>query len=272
MTNFLGGSFMRLQDKVSLIVGGTSGIGLATAGLFSKEGAKVVIVGRQAEKGQAAVDEIRRRGGDATFVRADVSREDEATRTVESTIQRFGRMDVLFNNAGISPMGKICDTTADEWDTVMAVNLKGVFLVSKAAIPVMERSGGGSIINTSSIFGVTGSAIYAAYCAAKAGVIGLTKAMALECAQKKIRVNCISPGAVRTEMMEQEFIIFSQEKGIPVDVLREAHAKKSPLRKLADPEEIAPLVVYLASDESSFVTGSNFVIDGGRLASCDSPA
>jgi NAD(P)-dependent dehydrogenase (short-subunit alcohol dehydrogenase family) len=263
---------MRLKDKVSLIVGGTSGIGLATADLFSKEGAKVVIVGRQAEKGQAAVDKIRRQGGDAAFVRADVSREDEANHTVESTVQHFGRMDVLFNNAGISPMGKICDTSADEWDTVMAVNLKGVFLVSKAAIPVMERSGGGSIINTSSIFGVTGSAIYAAYCASKAGVIALTKAMALECAPKKIRVNCISPGAVRTEMMEQEFIIFSQEKGIPVDVLREAHAKKSPLRKLAAPEEIAPLVVYLASDESSFVTGSNFLIDGGRLASCDSPA
>jgi len=262
---------MRLKDKVSLIVGGTSGIGLATAGLFIKEGAKVVIVGRQAEKGQAAVDEIRRKGVDAMFVTADVSRENDANCAVESTIQHFGRMDVLFNNAGIAPIRKIHEMTADEWDTVMAVNLKGVFLVSKAAIPVMERNGGGSIINTSSIFGITGSANYGAYCASKAGVIGLTKAMALECAEKKIRVNCISPGAVRTKMMEQEFILFSREKGIPADVLREAHAKKSPLGRLAAPEEIAPLVVYLASEESSFVTGSNFLIDGGRLASCDSP-
>jgi NAD(P)-dependent dehydrogenase (short-subunit alcohol dehydrogenase family) len=263
---------MRLKDKVSLIVGGTSGIGLATAGLFSKEGAKVVIVGRHPEKGQAAVDEITRRGGDATFVRADVSREDEANRTVESTVEHFGRLDVLFNNAGVSFIRKIHEIPADEWDTVIAVNLRGVFLVSKAAIPVMEKNGGGSIINTSSIFGITGSANYGAYCASKAGVIGLTKTMALECAQKKIRVNCISPGAVRTEMMEQGFIIFSQEKGIPADVLREAHAKKSPQGRLAAPEEIAPLVVYLASDESSFVTGSNFLIDGGRLASCDSPS
>ncbi len=263
---------MRLRDKVSLIVGGTSGIGLATARIFSREGSKVVIVGRNPEKGEAAANQINKGDGSAIFVRADASRAEDAERIARLTIKEYGKLDVLFNNAGIVLIRKIVEMTEDEWDRMMAVNLKSVFLVSKFAIPLMEEQGGGSIINTSSIFGISGAQNYAAYCAAKAAVVLLTKTMALECVQKNIRVNCISPGSVRTDMLEWEMDFYSRQKGKPAEVILEEHARKTPMHRLAMPEEIASLVLYLASDESSFVTGSDFVIDGGRLASCDSPS
>ncbi len=261
-----------MKGKVSLIVGGTSGIGLATAKLFSKEGARVVIAGRNPEKGNAAVDQLKRAGQDVIFVMADVSGEKEAKMVVDTTIEKYGTVNVLFNNAGIAPIRKIREMTESEWDDVMAVNVKSVFMVSKRVIPEMEKKGGGSIINTSSIFGINGSENYSAYCASKAAVLLFTKTMALECAGSNIRVNSISPGAVQTEMMEQEFKLFSKESGKSVDALREAHARKCPMHRLATADEIAPLVLYLASDESSFVTGANFVIDGGRIASCDLPS
>jgi NAD(P)-dependent dehydrogenase (short-subunit alcohol dehydrogenase family) len=262
---------MRLKDKISLIVGGTSGIGLATARLFSEEGAKVALVGRDPEKGRAAVEEINGRHGDVIFVQSDASRAEDAKRAVTETIDAYGRIDVLFNNAGIVLIQGLTDMTENEWDTMMAVNIKSVFLMSKYAIPMMEKTGGGSIINTASILGLAGTEGYAAYSASKAAIIVLTKTMALECVPKNIRVNCISPGAVKTNMLDWEMDFFSRKSGKPPEVVFNEHAQKTPLGRDGTPDEIASLVLYLASDDSSFVTGSNFVIDGGRLASFDSP-
>jgi NAD(P)-dependent dehydrogenase (short-subunit alcohol dehydrogenase family) len=262
---------MRIKDKVSLIVGGTSGIGLATAKLFSQEGGKVAILGRDPDKGRAAIEEISRHHGDVIFVQSDASRLEDAERAITETIDVYGRIDVLFNNAGIVMIRDLTDMTEDEWDTMMAINLKSVFLMSKHTIPMMEKTGGGSIINTASILGLAASQGYAAYSASKAAIIVLTKTMALECVSKNIRVNCISPGSVKTNMLDWEMAYFSRHMGKPFDVVFTEHAQKTPLRRDGTPGEIAPLVLYLASDESSFVTGSNFVIDGGRLASFDSP-
>src|SRR5207247_4781138 len=192
----------RLEGKVALMTGGASGIREATGRLFAKEGAKVVITDVQTEKGQAVADEIKAAGGEAAFVKANVVREAQAKRMVEFTVRKYGRLDILFNNAGVENPKPEVETSVAEWDLVMDVNVKGVFLGTKYAVPEMKKNGGGSIINLSSIFGLVGSPGFAAYHASKGGVRLLTKSTAMAHAPEKIRCNSIHPGVIETPMLQ----------------------------------------------------------------------
>jgi NAD(P)-dependent dehydrogenase (short-subunit alcohol dehydrogenase family) len=251
----------RLRGKVALITGGSSGIGEATAKLFAREGAKVVIADLQVEQGQRVAAEIQAEGGEASFVRADVSRDEEAKEMVEFTVARHGRLDVLFNNAGIESTKPDVETSEAEWDRIMAVNAKGVFLGTKYAVGAMRKSGGGSIINTSSIFGLIGSPGFAAYHASKGAVRLLTKSTALAHAKENIRANSIHPGVIETPMLRE--VIATEADP---EAARAEWMKGEPIGRFGTPEDIAYGALYLASDEYSFVTGTELVIDGGWTA------
>jgi NAD(P)-dependent dehydrogenase (short-subunit alcohol dehydrogenase family) len=247
----------RLQDKVAIVTGGASGIGRATCVLFAREGAKVVVADLGEESGRRVVEEIAAAGGTASFVRADVSRSEDVRRMIETTVEKHGRLDVLFNNAGIEgPMRKIADYDEDDWAKVIAIDLTAVFLGMKHAIPQMVRQGGGVILSTASVAGMVGFPGSAAYGAAKAGVIQLTRLAALEYASKNVRVNCICPGIIVTPMAERVM------GGKP----EEFTAKVQNAARCGKPEDIANAALFLASDESSFATGAPFVIDGGYVA------
>ena len=250
-----------LASKVVLITGGASGIGRATALLFAREGASVAIADLDAVKGGAAVHEITSAGGRAIFEPADVTSGADCRRVVERTVREFGAIDILFNNAGIIRRATVVDLNEADWDRVMAVNVKSIFLMSKQAVPVMEKAGGGSIINTASGWGLAGGAKAAVYCASKGAVVLLTKAMAIDHGPQKIRVNCICPGDTDTAMLRTE----AKQLGEPGDRFLEESARR-PLGRVGKPEEIAQAALYLASDASSFVTGTALVVDGGGLA------
>ncbi len=251
-----------MKGKVALITGGNSGIGRATAILFAEEGARVVIAARNEARGNETVEAIARAGGEAIFVACDVRRAEDCRKAVGATIEAFGRLDILFNNAGVIYPGQtVVDTTEEEWDHTMAVNVKGAYLMSKYAIPWMIKSGGRVIINTASVLGLVGDKGAAAYCASKGAMVLLTKAMALDHASQNIRVNCICPGSVDTPMLRQEM----EELG-GVEKLRPTFEAKHPLGRICTPEEVAKAVLYLASDDASFVTGASLAIDGGRTA------
>jgi NAD(P)-dependent dehydrogenase (short-subunit alcohol dehydrogenase family) len=251
---------MRLKGKSALITGGTSGIGRATARLFCKEGAKVVVVGRTEKKGIETVKIINNEGGEAFFIRADVSKAIDAERIVNKTVTKHGRIDILFNNAGIgSGYVNIEDMSEAYWDEIIDVNLKSMFLLSKYTIPVMRKQGGGVIINTASTFGFVAQAKEAAYCASKGGVVQFTKAAALELAQYNIRVNCVCPGTITT-VNPNGVYLYGKEKS---QEWVESRTKKFPIGRLGRPIDVAYAVLYLASDESSFTTGSALFTDGG---------
>jgi NAD(P)-dependent dehydrogenase (short-subunit alcohol dehydrogenase family) len=252
---------MQLTDKVALITGGASGIGRATSLLFAREGATVVIADLNAQAGQAVVNDITQSGGRAWFESADVTRATDCHQMVDRTLREFGKIDILFNNAGIIRRATVLDLSEEDWDRVMAVNVKSIFLLSREVIPHMQKSGGGSIINTASGWGLTGGAKAAAYCASKGAVVLLTKAMAVDHGPQKIRVNCICPGDTDTGMLRSE----AQQLGEANDRFL-AEAAKRPLGRVGTPEEIARAALYLASDASSFVTGTALVVDGGGLA------
>jgi NAD(P)-dependent dehydrogenase (short-subunit alcohol dehydrogenase family) len=252
---------MRLADKVALITGGTSGMGRATAVLFAQEGARVAITGRNEARGQEVVAEIEQAGGTAIFIRSDVRFAEDCRRAVEETLQAFGRLDILFNNAGVLYANTVLDCTEEEWDLTLDTNLKGTYLMSKFALPAMIAQGSGVIINNASGWGLVGGDAAAAYCASKGGVVLLTKAMAIDHARQGIRVNCICPGDVDTPMLPED----AQQRGMKWEEYL-ASAANRPMGRIGKPEEIAKAVLFLASDDSSFVTGAVLAVDGGGTA------
>jgi len=251
---------MKFAGKVALVTGGSEGIGFSTAKLFLQEGAAVVITGRSAHKGKLALGKLNGIGR-IKFVRGDVSRPTDAKKMVDETIATFGRIDILFNNAGIYIPGLAENMTEEEWDKVIGVNLKGTFLVSKYAISCMKKQRSGVIINNSSEAGIVGERGCPAHCASKGGVAVMTKAMALDCANNGIRVNCISPGTIETTMLAR----VAREANDPEAYLKHECAT-IPLGRLGRPEEVARAVLFLASDEASFITGTTLPIDGGFTA------
>jgi NAD(P)-dependent dehydrogenase (short-subunit alcohol dehydrogenase family) len=250
-----------LKSKVALITGGASGIGRATALLFAQEGAAVQVADIDPELGRSAVQEIQSQGGRAGFILCDVTNTEDCRRAVDATLEQFGRLDILFNNAGIIRRADVVETTEEEWDRVLAVNLKSIFLMSKFAVPVMAEAGGGVIINTSSGWGLKGGPKAVSYCASKGAVVNMTRAMAIDHGAQNIRVNCLCPGDVDTPMLRHE----AQQLGQPeAEFLAEAAIR--PLRRFGKPIEIAQAVLYLASDASSYVSGAALLVDGGGLA------
>ncbi len=252
---------MRLEGKVALITGGTSGIGSATAVRFAREGAAVAITGRNTEHGEKMVLSIMEHGGEALFIRSDVRFADACRRAVEQTLERFGKIDVLFNNAGVFHPKTIPECTEEEWDETIDSSLKGAFLMSKYVLPSMIERGRGSIIHTSSGWGIQGGHKAAAYCAAKGGLVVMAKAMAIDHGPDGIRVNCVCPGDVDTPMLYDD----AEKRGMSWDAYA-AEASDRPLGRIGRVEEIAEAVLFLASDESSFVTGEALVVDGGGIA------
>ena len=254
---------MKLRGKVAIVTGAGSGIGQASAGEFAEEGAQVVVVDWNKEAGAHTAETIRQTGGEATYCYADVSNARDVETMVNTAVQHYGRLDVLFNNAAIQAMAKLADTAEDVWDRVQRVNLKGVFLGCKYAIPAMISTGGGSIINMASVLGFVGDPDLAAYCAAKGGVIALTKAGALAYGPQGVRINCICPGDVDTPLAQSYF-----HKEPDPERFRQEISSKYALRRIANPREVAQLAVFLASDSSSFITGTSMVIDGGLTVKC----
>jgi NAD(P)-dependent dehydrogenase (short-subunit alcohol dehydrogenase family) len=250
-----------LANKVAMVTGGASGIGRATSVLFAQEGAAVAIIDTNVEPGQSITAEIESSGGKAIFIRCNVTNADDCRAAVEKTVATFGGLDILFNNAGIVRRANVIDTTEDEWDKVMAVNVKSIFLMSKFAIPHLEKAGGGSIINTSSGWGLRGGAKAVSYCASKGAVINMTRAMAIDHGKQNIRVNAICPGDTDTPMLRNEARQLGQSEEIFM-----TEAADRPLHRYAQPIEIAHAALYLASDIASYITGSALVIDGGGLA------
>ena len=250
-----------LEGKVAVITGAASGIGRAASLLFAREGAAVALVDLNDTAGGEIAREIRTAGGRAFFECADVTSAADCRHVVERTRAEFAALDILFNNAGIIRRASVLDLSEADWDRVMAVNVKSIFLLSKLAIPLMVESGGGSIINTASGWGIAAGPRAAAYCASKGAVVLLTKAMALDHGSQKIRVNCVCPGDTDTPMLRSE----AEQLGERPDEFL-VKAARRPLGRVGRPEEIAEAVLYLASDASAFVTGTALVVDGGGLA------
>jgi len=252
---------MRLADRVALITGATSGIGRATALLLAREGARVALTGRNDERGRAVVAEINAAGGDATYLHSDVCREADCRAAVGQAISEFGRLDILFNNAGVFFANTAVECTEEEWDAQVDTSLKGAFLMSKHALPHMIRRGRGSIIHNSSGWGIVGGDRAVAYCAAKGGLILMAKAMAIDHGRQGVRVNCVCPGDVDTPMLPED----ARNRGLDWQKYLEGCANR-PLGRIGTADEIAKAVLFLASDDSSFVTGAAIVVDGGGSA------
>jgi NAD(P)-dependent dehydrogenase (short-subunit alcohol dehydrogenase family) len=250
-----------LEGKRALISGGASGIGRAAAFAFVEHGAAVVLADSRTEQGEALAGELRRRGGRAFFQSCDVGRLKDCRRTVERAAAELGGLDVLVNSAGVILRRTVVELEEEDWDRVMDVNAKSVYLMCRFAIPVMEQGGGGSIVNLASGWGLVGGPRAAAYCASKGAVVQLTRAMAIDCGPLGIRVNCVCPGDTRTAMLKDEAQQLGEQEA---DFL--AAAARRPLGRVGTPEEIAEAIVFLASDRASYVSGTALVVDGGGLA------
>lgn len=247
---------MQLIDKISIITGGGSGIGAATCLAFAAAGANVVVAGRTLSKVQTVADQVQAAGGKALAVAVDVSQGMDVRRLMATTVAHFGGLDILFNNAGISPAGRITEISEEEWDECIAIDLRSVFIGAKYAIPELQKRGGGVILNTAGTLGIRPCRNKAAYAAAKAGVINLSRAIALDYASDQIRCNVICPGFVETPLTA----------GFAGSARDEFLAGYQPLPGLIQAEEVAALAVYLASDAARMITGQSFVIDGGQQA------
>lgn len=242
----------KLQDKVAVITGGASGIGAATARLFVSEGAKVVLVDLNEEKGKAFEAELKTLNAEALFIKANITSEEEVANIFKQTIETFGKVDVVFNNAGIGRVQPTHELEYSEWRNTVNVDLDGVFLVARESIREMLKTGGGTIVNTASMYGWVGSPGSAAYNAAKGGVINLTRSLALEYAEQNIRVNALCPGFIDTPIIPEES--------------KQALAEITPMKRLGKAEEMAKAVLFMASDDSSFMTGNSLIVDGGYTA------
>jgi NAD(P)-dependent dehydrogenase (short-subunit alcohol dehydrogenase family) len=250
-----------MENRVALVTGAASGIGRATALLLAQEGASVVVADLDEVGGQAAVHHITEHGGQARFARCDVSQAVDCRKAVEGTAASFGGLDVLVNCAGVIRRATVVGTTEEEWDHAMAVNVKSVFLLCKVAVPVMEAAGGGAIVNVASGWGLVGGRNAVSYCASKAAVVNMTRAMALDHGEQGIRINCICPGDTDTPMLQEE----ARQLGESDEQFLTGAADR-PLKRVGRPEDIAQAVLYLAGDSAAFVTGATLVVDGGGLA------
>jgi len=246
------------EGKVALVTGGTSGIGKTTAIAFARAGAKVVLSGRREKEGAQVVAEIRKLGGDAAFVRADVAKDADVTAMVKFAVDKFGRLDIAFNNAGVEWQGPLERATEAEYRRIFDINVWGVLNSMRHEIPAMLKNGGGAIVNTSSVAGHVGLAQVSVYIASKHAVEGLTKALALEFAKQNIRVNAVAPAGVATDMVDR----FAGKEGETRDYLTSLH----PVGRIGTTDEIAAAVLYLASDAAKFTTGTSLVVDGGFIA------
>ena len=254
----------RLTGRVALITGGTSGIGEATARLFGREGATVIITGRRAELGRSVVAQIEAEGGRAAFIMADHTQSEDCRRVVETVMADFGRLDILFNNAGIVTSGTAEETSEEEWADMMDLNVTALWRMCRLVLPQMRTQGGGVIINNASDWGVVGGPEAVAYCASKGAVVLMTKAMALDHARENIRINAVCPGDTFVERWEREG--FQGSAGKDFDTALKDAGEALPVGRVGQAEEVAKAVLFLASDDSSFVTGTTLLVDGGNTA------
>jgi len=251
----------RLLKRIAFITGAGTGIGRACAFAFAREGALVALAARRTSPLTAVAQEIRAAGGEALALECDVTNRPAVENALLQAEQRFGRIDIIVNNAGAVVVASAENTSDEDWNRILATNLTGTFLVSRAALPALRRSGGGTIINIGSILGIVARKDRAAYCATKAGVSGLTRAMALDHAADKIRVNCICPSLVETDLGTQVM-----SKNPDAQAERNKRIAEIPLGRIGTPDDVAMMAVYLASDEASWITGASFPLDGGLTA------
>ena len=251
----------RLSGKVAFITGGGTGIGRACALAFAREGAKVALAGRRPGPLASVAREIEAGGGQALALECDVTAPAAVRTALQQAEKQFGQLHIVVNNAGAAMVATAENTSNEDWNRIIATNLTGTFLVSRAALPALRRSGGGTIVNIGSILGIVARKDRAAYCASKAGVSGLTRAMALDHAQNKIRVNCICPSLIQTDLGAQ---VMSQNPNAQAE--RAKRIAEIPIGRIGTPEDVAMMAVYLASDEASWITGASFPLDGGLTA------
>jgi NAD(P)-dependent dehydrogenase (short-subunit alcohol dehydrogenase family) len=255
----------RLEGRIAIVTGGTSGIGRATALLFAREGATVIITGRRVESGKSVIAEIQAAGGRGAYVAADHTRGSDCRQVIDTVIADFGRLDILFNNAGVVVSGSAEDTSDEDWFYTLDLNVTAVWRMSKLALPHMRAQGGGVVVNNASDWGLVAGQRAVAYCASKGAVVQMTRAMALDHARENIRINAVCPGDTIVERWMQNGY-YKGSGGVERETALKESGEALPMGRVGQPEEIARAVLFLASDDSAFMTGATLVVDGGNTA------